>query len=399
MNEERMSKKPVIVKNGDVVKLERILLSSKTFQENWLQELLEKEPNILPTASIDSIYAPLFCIGREIPMPSGFIDNLCISPKGYIVIVETKLWRNPEARREVVGQIIDYAKDLKFWNYEQLDGVYRNYHKKSSSLFEALVGEKYQMPENEATFIDITEKNIKNARFLLMIVGDGIREGVERMADFLNETPNMQYRLALCELEVYDLGNDTRLVIPQLTTKTKIVDRGIIRIEEKTGSIVDIVMNQEEDIITKEPRVKVDGLNYDEFYNRLKDKNTSVVKESLSDLLNDLDDLGFSYHIGSSECVISYILPSLQVKIPILRTTVNDKTWIVPSDILDKLEKTGYSKTIGDKLLEQLKPYLNEDQKNKPYEKLNAFYYFNLSTLIDNKDKILEILEGFKSNF
>lgn len=353
----------------------------------------------MPTASIDSIYAPLLCIGREIPMPSGFIDNLYISPKGYIVIVETKLWRNPEARREVVGQIIDYAKDLKLWTYEQLDNAYKNYHHKSSGLFEALVEAKYQIPENEATFIDITDKNIKNARFLLMIVGDGIREGVERIADFLNETPNMQYRLALCELEVYDLGNDTRLVVPQLTTKTKIVDRGIIRVEEKIGNFVDIVINQEENVITREQKVKADDLNYDEFYNRLKDKNAAICKEALSDLLNDLDDLGFTYHIGSSECVISYLIPSLQVKIPIIRTTVNDKTWIVPSDILDKLEKIDYSKTIGDKLLEQLRTYLNDEQKNTPYEKLNAFYYFNLNTLVENKGKILEILEDFKSNF
>jgi len=49
--------------------------------------------------------------------------------------------------------------------------------------------------------------------------------------------------------------------------------------------------------------------------------------------------------------------------------------------------------------LEQLKPYLNNEQKNTPFEKLNAFYYFNLNALIDRKEKIFEILEDFKSNF
>ena len=28
------------------------------------------------------------------------------------MLIECKLWRNPEARREVVGQILDYAKVL-----------------------------------------------------------------------------------------------------------------------------------------------------------------------------------------------------------------------------------------------------------------------------------------------
>ncbi len=34
------------------------------------------------------------------------------------MLVEAKLWRNPEARRKVIGQILDYAKELSRWNYE-----------------------------------------------------------------------------------------------------------------------------------------------------------------------------------------------------------------------------------------------------------------------------------------
>jgi hypothetical protein len=33
-------------------------------------------------------------------------------------VVETKLWRNPEAHRSVVAQIIDYAKDLSKMSFE-----------------------------------------------------------------------------------------------------------------------------------------------------------------------------------------------------------------------------------------------------------------------------------------
>jgi hypothetical protein len=39
-------------------------------------------------------------------------DNLYLSTGGYPVLVETKLWRNPQARREVVSQALDYVKDL-----------------------------------------------------------------------------------------------------------------------------------------------------------------------------------------------------------------------------------------------------------------------------------------------
>ena len=59
-----------------------------------------------------------------------------------------------------------------------------------------------------------------------MIVGDGIREGVENMVSFLNSNPTMQYRFALCELEVYEVENGKRLVIPNLTLKTNVIERG-----------------------------------------------------------------------------------------------------------------------------------------------------------------------------
>ena len=40
--------------------------------------------------------------------------------EGYLTLVETKLWRNPEARRTVVAQIIDYASHLSTWTYDDL---------------------------------------------------------------------------------------------------------------------------------------------------------------------------------------------------------------------------------------------------------------------------------------
>ena len=51
---------------------------------------------------------------------AGPIDNLLVTPAGLPVLVECKLWRNPQARREVVGQILDYAKELSRWSSSDL---------------------------------------------------------------------------------------------------------------------------------------------------------------------------------------------------------------------------------------------------------------------------------------
>ena len=91
------------------------------YQEAWLQELLRQHPDILPAADIEPVFHPLISIGCEVGTDTGSIDNLFISPRGYLVLVETKLWRNPQAKREVVAQAIDYAASLSRWTYSKLD--------------------------------------------------------------------------------------------------------------------------------------------------------------------------------------------------------------------------------------------------------------------------------------
>ena len=41
-----------------------------------------------------------------------------MSAQGRLSIVECKLWRNPEARRAVVTQVLDYAEEIRTWSYD-----------------------------------------------------------------------------------------------------------------------------------------------------------------------------------------------------------------------------------------------------------------------------------------
>ena len=43
------------------------------------------------------------------------VDALYVNAAGRLILAEFKLWRNPQARREVIGQILDYAKELASW--------------------------------------------------------------------------------------------------------------------------------------------------------------------------------------------------------------------------------------------------------------------------------------------
>lgn len=390
MANNRMCKKPVIVTEDRQIKeLNRIPLCSKEFKEEWLQDILEKQPNILPSGDIDSIYSQLLCVAREVEVPSGYIDNLYISAKGYVVIVETKLWKNPEATRKVVGQIIDYAKDICNWDYEKIDFVYRGYHN-NRTLFSDMVEMRYQEEDDEPYFIDIVEKNLKNARFLLMIVGDGIREGTEKMMRFLNENVTMPFDFALCELEIYDMNDGRKLVVPQLTTKTRVLERTVFRMEEKI-----CLDSNHHDENTVKKRKLIDGMDWADNAD-LQD----VSKEQIIPFITDMEDLGFVVRVGTTDLRFDMYFENLGKRVNVLMLFGEGKTGAFqPSAFLEFLRKSGYSTAPANKLFDDLKPYLSKIQKNKPYEKERGYYFIDMTTFVIHKEELLEIFERFKLSF
>ena len=90
---ERAYGKPAIVnrEGKTTINIERVPLNKRSIDEYWLQELIRKQPDLLPVEDIEPVFAPLIPIGREVSTNAGSIDNLFISPDGYLTIVETKL--------------------------------------------------------------------------------------------------------------------------------------------------------------------------------------------------------------------------------------------------------------------------------------------------------------------
>ena len=74
-----------------------------------------KSPGSLPIPAIDAAYSDPVPICRELRTSAGPIDALYINDLGRMILAEFKLWRNPQARREVIGQILDYTKELALW--------------------------------------------------------------------------------------------------------------------------------------------------------------------------------------------------------------------------------------------------------------------------------------------
>ena len=77
--------------------------------EEELQQVLGKSPELLDEHNeLHTVCGS----NSELRIPAGNIDLFMISETGDVIVVETKLSRNRESRREVVAQIIDYISSL-----------------------------------------------------------------------------------------------------------------------------------------------------------------------------------------------------------------------------------------------------------------------------------------------
>jgi hypothetical protein len=243
---------PYIIKDKDAAgnSLSPLSIKENLFQENWLQELLFKHPSILPLGEIDVGYSPAISIGREIAN----IDNLFISPNGLITIVETKLWRNPEAHRTVVAQILDYAKTLSTWDYSKLDEAVKTdlgrRLGKPKSIYELVKTKKPSLEMNEIEFKQRVEDGLNDAKFALLVVGDKIYPAATQLAEVIQSAPHLQFTLGFVELRCYKLEKDMDwplVVIPRIVAKTKETTRAVIKvIYEKKKPEIEVSTIEEE---------------------------------------------------------------------------------------------------------------------------------------------------------
>ncbi|HVH50356.1 MAG TPA: hypothetical protein VM781_01720, partial [Candidatus Bathyarchaeia archaeon] len=88
--------------------------------ETQLQKMLYEGPELIsPRDQHPAVFI------KEAGLPgSGYTDLLGLDIEGNISIVETKLAKNSEVRRKVIGQILEYAAYLWGMSYEEFDNLF-----------------------------------------------------------------------------------------------------------------------------------------------------------------------------------------------------------------------------------------------------------------------------------
>jgi hypothetical protein len=195
--------------------------------EAWLRDTLYGNPKIMPIRDIDPSFSPLVPLCTELRTEAGPLDIAFINREGRLTLVECKLWRNPEARRKVVAQVLDYARAISKWSYSDLQRqVSAATGSKGNRPYEAV---KANYPDlDEARFIDDTYRAMRNGRFLLLIAGDGIREDVNAIAELINRNAASGFSFGLIEIALYGLEDGGLMVQPRTIAKTKIIEKTVV---------------------------------------------------------------------------------------------------------------------------------------------------------------------------
>lgn len=202
-----------------------VLQKVDAIQERDLQALIHEHPEILPIAGIDPAYNGAVSICRELHTPAGPIDNLLITPTGLPVLVECKLWRNPQARREVIGQALDYARELARWSSSDLE---REVAKRGvESLADRVRGAAADF--DEAAFHDTLTASLRTGRVLLLIVGDGIKESVEAIFEHLRAHVHLGFSFGLVEAPIFALPDGSQIVVPRVIAQSRAEVREVLR--------------------------------------------------------------------------------------------------------------------------------------------------------------------------
>lgn len=187
----------------------KTLLTSEPFaDEKELEDILAEKPQLM----IDEGEPNVSLVKRQVTFEgTGIADLLLIDSDGLPMVVEVKLGRNSESRRQVVGQVFDYVSSLTLLTVDELD------QKVAGTLKEAI-----RVLGREESEEDAIEKcwqacgtNLRAGKARVVVAIDEASEDLIRILRFLNEHSDLDVRLV--ELKKYlDRESSEIYFVPRL---------------------------------------------------------------------------------------------------------------------------------------------------------------------------------------
>lgn len=223
-----MSGKIYLIQDDDTL----LEMSERPYaNEDILQALLGKYPDLLAGEQMNSAEPRRWLlISREVGVPGEpdgpnrwSLDHVFLDQDGIPTLVEVKRSSDHRIRREVVGQLLDYAANaVVYWPLERLradfEAACTTRGEVADTLVETLLAPDGEQQADIESFWAQVKTNLQAGKVRLVFVADIIPPELRRIVEFLNEQMSPAEVLAV-ELRQY-VGQGLRTLVPQVVGQT-----------------------------------------------------------------------------------------------------------------------------------------------------------------------------------
>ena len=207
--------------------------------ESLLQKLLADHPDLLAGDQIN-VEEPRrwLLVTREMAVPGEqdgagrwSLDHLFLDQDAIPTLVEVKRSSDTRIRREVIGQMLDYAANaVAYLPVEEIKAKFESRCKDDGVVPEAELAEFLGEAQDASTFWQSVKTNLQAGRVRLLFIADEIPPELRRVVEFLNSQMDPAEVLAI-EVKQF-VGENLKTLVPRVLGQTekalgrKIVDRG-----------------------------------------------------------------------------------------------------------------------------------------------------------------------------
>lgn len=148
------------------------------------------------------------------------IDHLFLDQDGIPTLVEIKRQTDSRVRREVVGQMLDYAANCAtYWSIDMLQSGFEKTCEAGGHSSDAVLNELIGPDQNAGEFWERVRTNLEAGRLRLLFVADVIPLELRRIVEFLNKQMTPAEVLAI-ELRQF-AADGLRTIVPMVFGQTQ----------------------------------------------------------------------------------------------------------------------------------------------------------------------------------
>jgi hypothetical protein len=200
--------------------------------EGVFQDILANYPNLLAGDQIDSQQPRRWLlIAREVGVPAQqdganhwSLDHLFVDQDGIPTLVEVKRSTDTRIRREVVGQMLDYAANaVVYWPVEEIISQFERTCEAKGSDCEEVLSDFLADSLTAEEFWQKVKTNLRAGHVRMLFVADEIPQELKRIVEFLNEQMDPAEVLAV-ELRQF-VNGELRTLVPRVFGQTAVAEQ------------------------------------------------------------------------------------------------------------------------------------------------------------------------------